>query len=155
VGKTEVMTDTEAIVSPTGFSHVRLTVTDIERSKAFYQRLLGPDLAFDFTDRVDEPGVREDPAQLYGGCGFAFGSQLLGLRPVAASDDSFRSTRVGLDHVSLALSSMDELRGALQRLDDAGIEHGELIDLGEMGMAIVSVQDPDDINLELSAATDS
>ena len=149
------MTATNAIVNPTGFSHVRLTVTDIQRSKAFYQTLLGPDLAFDFSDRVDEPGVREDPAQLYGGCGFALGSQLLGLRPVADAGDSFRSTRVGLDHVSLNLASMDELKTAIGRLDDAGIEHGELIDLGEMGMAIVSVQDPDDINLELSAATNS
>lgn len=30
---------TDAIVSPRGFSHVRLTVTDIHRSKAFYQQL--------------------------------------------------------------------------------------------------------------------
>lgn len=147
------MTETNAIVSPTGISHVRLTVTDIARSKAFYQRLLGPDLAFDFSDRVDEPGVREDPAQLYGGCGFTLGSQLLGLRPVADAGDSFRSTRVGLDHVSLNLASLDDLRAAVSRLDEAGIEHGELTDLGDLGMAIVSVQDPDDINLELSAAT--
>jgi glyoxylase I family protein len=149
------MTDNNAIVSPTGISHVRLTVTDIQRSKAFYQTLLGPDLAFDFSDRVDEPGVREDPKQLFGGCGFTLGSQLLGLRPVGNSGDSFLPTRVGLDHVSLSLASLDELKAALERLDDAGIEHGELIDLGEMGMAIVSVQDPDDINLELSAATAS
>jgi glyoxylase I family protein len=145
------MTTSTAIVNPTGISHVRLTVTDIARSKAFYQQLLGPDLAFDFSDQVDEPGVREDPTRLYGGCGFSLGSQLLGLRPVAATGDTFVSTRVGLDHVSLALGSLDDLRAAVQRLDEAGIEHGELNDLGDMGMAILSVQDPDDINLELSA----
>ena len=147
------MTDTEPIVRPSGFSHIRLTVTDIKRSKAFYQRLLGPDLAFDFTDIVDEPGVRDDPKQLFGGCGFMIGSQLLGLRPIGDTEDSFRPTRVGLDHLSLALASVDDLQAAVQRLDDAGIEHGQLIDLGGLGMAIVSVQDPDDINLELSAAT--
>lgn len=147
------MTETTAVVRPDGISHVRLTVTDIVRSKAFYQQLLGSELAFDFSDRVDEPGVREDPERLYGGCGFAVGSQLLGLRPVADPGDTFRSTRVGLDHLSLGLGSLDELQAAIQRLDDAGIAHGELIDLGELGMAIVSIQDPDDINLELSAPT--
>lgn len=147
------MTETTAVVSPTRINHVRLTVTDIARSKAFYERLLGPDLAFDFSDQVDEPGVRQDPKRLYGGCGFTIGSQLLGLRPVAAAGDRFDSTRVGLDHISLDLGSVDELKAAVQRLDDAGIEHGELIDLGDLGMAIVSLQDPDDINLELSAAT--
>lgn len=55
------MTDTSAVVSPTAISHVRLTVTDIKRSRAFYPRLLGHDLAFDVSsDRVDEPGVREE-----------------------------------------------------------------------------------------------
>jgi glyoxylase I family protein len=149
------MTETSAVVSPTRINHVRLTVSDIVRSKAFYQRLLGPDLAFDYSDQIEEPGVRGDPKRLYGGCGFMIGTQLLGLRPVAAAGDRFDSTRVGLDHISFDLGSLDELRAAVQRLDDAGIEHGELIDLGDLGMAIVSVQDPDDINLELSAVTTS
>jgi glyoxylase I family protein len=152
-GEDDVMTETGSIVTPTGFSHIRLTVTDITRSKQFYERLLGGPPAFDMSDRVDEPGVRDDPDRLYGGAGFMVGSQLLGLRPVAQSADRFESTRVGLDHLSLQLSSLDELRAAVDRLDAAGIEHGELRDLGDLGMAIVSVQDPDDINLELSAAT--
>ena len=98
--------------------------------------------------------MREDPEQLYGPR-IALGSQLLGLRPVAAPNDAFVSTRVGLDHVSLSLASMDDLRAAVSGLDEAGIEHGELTELGDFGMAIVSVQDPDGINLELSAASDS
>jgi glyoxylase I family protein len=79
------------------------------------------------------------------------GDQLLGLRPVASSGDSFVSTRVGLDHLSLLVASVDELRAAQGRLDEAGIPHGDLKELPDLGVAIVSVQDPDDINLELSA----
>ncbi|MBE7188018.1 VOC family protein [Jatrophihabitans endophyticus] len=137
------------ITRPTAIHHVRLTVTDIHRSKAFYQQLLGDETAFDFSDRVDEPGVRDDPAQLYGGAGFQIGDQLLGLRPVASPDDSFRSTRVGLDHLSLLVGSEDELHEAARRLDDAGVEHGEVAHLEATGMVILSIQDPDDINIEL------
>ncbi|GAA5141745.1 VOC family protein [Nocardioides marinquilinus] len=137
------------IARPTAIHHVRLTVTDIHRSKAFYQLLLGPETAFDFSDRVDEPGVTEDPSQLYGGAGFTIGDQLLGLRPVASSGDTFDSTRVGLDHLSLQVGSEDELREAAARLDEAGVEHGEVTTLEETGMVILSVQDPDDINIEL------
>ena len=141
----------EAIVHPQGIHHVRLTVTDIARSKAFYQQLFGSEPAVDMSDKVDEPGVREDPAQIYGGAVFQVGEQLLGLRPVAEAGDSFRSTRVGLDHVSLSVASRDDLQATAERLSAAGIEHGEVIDLEDMGLAILSVQDPDDINLELSA----
>lgn len=141
----------DGIISTTGFHHVRLTVTDIARSKEFYTRLLGAEPAVDTSASVDEPGVRKDPAQFYGGCVFSFGGQLLGLRPVANEGDTFQSTRVGLDHLSLAVGSRDDLVAAAARLDEAGTPHGDIIDLAPMGLAILSIQDPDDINLELTA----
>ncbi len=144
------MTETP-LARPQAIHHVRLTVTDIARSKAFYRSLLGVDPAFDFSDRVDEPGVRDDPARLFGGCVFPVGDQLVGLRPVAAAGDVFESTRVGLDHLSLALGSLADLRAAAARLDEAGVVHGQVDELDGLGLAILSVQDPDDINLELSA----
>lgn len=137
------------IVNPTGIHHVRLTVTDIQRSKAFYSQLFGDETAFDFSDKADEPGVRDDPAQLYGGVGWAIGDQLIGLRPVAAAGDTFDSTRVGLDHLSFQVASEDELRSTQQKLQDAGITNGGVEFLDATGMLIVSVQDPDDINIEL------
>jgi glyoxylase I family protein len=144
------MTETP-LARPQAIHHVRLTVTDIARSRAFYRSLLGTDPAVDLSDQVDEPGVREDPTRIYGGCVFPVGEQLLGLRPVAAADDTFRSTRVGLDHVSLAVGSAEELHAAAARLDAAGVEHGEVTELGDLGLVILSLQDPDDINLELVA----
>ena len=62
------MTSSSNPISPQGIHHVRLTVTDIARSKAFYVQLLGSQPAIDFSDQADEPGAREDRARFYGGC---------------------------------------------------------------------------------------
>jgi glyoxylase I family protein len=143
------MTSTQT--APAGIHHLRLTVTDIARSKAFYAQLLGMDPAIDFSAQADEPGAREDRDRFYGGCVFSFGDQLLGLRPVAQPGDTFDSTRVGLDHVSLGVASVDALHAAAAALDEAGVSHGTVDVLEGTGMAILSIQDPDDINLELVA----
>jgi glyoxylase I family protein len=146
------MTDTsEPLARPDAIHHVRLTVTDIARSKGFYVRLLGARPAVDFSDQAGDPAVLADPSRVYGGCVFSVGHQLLGLRPVAEAGDRFRSTRVGLDHLSLAVGSVEDLRAAAGRLDEAGVEHGDIQELTGFGIAILSVQDPDDINLELTA----
>ena len=133
----------------TGLHHVRLTVTDIERSKTFYSQLLGIEPAIDFTAETLESGVRTDPHRFFGGCTFAFNGNLLGLRPVADHDDRFDSTRVGLDHLSFGVSSMHDLRHAAHVLDERGIENGGVVELPSLGLAVMSFQDPDDINLEL------
>lgn len=144
-------TTSETPAAPQGIHHVRLSVTDITRSKEFYTQVFGSDPAMDFSDQADDPGALQDPARLFAGCIFGYGDQLLGLRPVARSGDRFDCTRVGLDHMSFTLGSTDELETAAQRLDDAGIEHGEVTRLDDAGIAILSFQDPDDINLELVA----
>jgi catechol 2,3-dioxygenase-like lactoylglutathione lyase family enzyme len=141
----------EPIVTPLGFSHVRLTVTDIRRSKAFYERLFGMPPGSDFSDQIDDPTIHDDPWRTYGGCSFTFGGQTLGLRPVAPAGDRFDADRIGLDHVSFRVASVDELHAAVGRLDAAGIEHGEVTDLPPFGLVILSVQDPDDVNLEFAA----
>ncbi|WP_314103948.1 VOC family protein [uncultured Frigoribacterium sp.] len=142
----------DAIVTPLGFSHVRLTVTDIRRSKAFYEQLFGMPPGSDFSDQIDDPTIHDDPQRTYGGCSFTFGGQTLGLRPVAPAGDRFDPDRVGLDHLSLRVDSVDELHAAAQRLAAAGIEHGEVTDLPAFGLVVLSLQDPDDVNLELAAA---
>jgi glyoxylase I family protein len=140
-----------AIVPADGIDHVRLTVTDIARSRAFYVAAFGAQPVADFSDQVELPGVREDPNQLFGGCVFAVGNQVLGLRPVASPDDVFDSTRVGLDHLGLRMSEEKELHAAAERLGAAGIEHGQVRQLRGFGIVILSFQDPDGINLELTA----
>jgi catechol 2,3-dioxygenase-like lactoylglutathione lyase family enzyme len=141
-----------ALVDSSGFAHVRLTVTDIARSKAFYDRVFGWPAAIDASDRVDEPGVRSSPEQFYGGVVYQTPSgALFGLRPVAPPRQRFNSEHTGLDHLSFQVSSRDELLTARQRLDEAAIQHGEVIDLADTGLAILSFSDPDGVHLELTA----
>nr|SIR95806.1 Catechol 2,3-dioxygenase [Williamsia sterculiae] len=138
-----------ALVDSTGFAHVRLTVTDIGRSKQFYDDLFGWPIAVDASDHADEPGVRESQEKFYGGVVYQTPQgTLFGLRPVGST--RFDSAQTGLDHVSFALASRAELDDAVVALDERGIEHGEITDLGDNGF-ILSVQDPDDINIEFTA----
>lgn len=138
-----------ALITSSGFAHVRLTVTDIAKSKAFYDKVFGWPIAIDSSDSVDEPGVRESPEKFYGGTIYQTPQgALFGLRPVGTA--AFDSERTGLDHVSFAVESGDDLAAAAKALDEAGIPHGEIIDLGGAGR-ILSFQDPDDINVELTA----
>jgi catechol 2,3-dioxygenase-like lactoylglutathione lyase family enzyme len=141
-----------AIVESSGFSHVRLTVTDIARSKAFYDEVFGWPVAADVSDRVHEPGVTESRMDLYGGTVYQTPSgALLGLRPVAPEGQRFDSTHCGLDHISFMVSSRDELVAAAKQFDAKGIEHGDVTDLTAWGIAILSFSDPDGVHCELTA----
>lgn len=139
-----------ALIDSQGYAHVRLTVTDIKRSKEFYDTVFGWPAAIDASEHVDEPGVTESPEQFYGGVVYQTPQgTLFGLRPVGSQ--TFDSTSTGLDHVSFTVQDLDALQQAVQALDGAGIAHGEIIELTDAGLAILSFQDPDDINLELTA----
>jgi glyoxylase I family protein len=139
-----------ALINSSGFAHVRLTVTDIARSKAFYDQVFGWPAAVDASDSVDEPGVKQSPEKFYGGTVYQTPQgTLFGLRPVGSS--AFDPNDTGLDHVSFAVASRADLESAAAALDGAGITRGQIIDLTAAGMAILSFQDPDDINIELTA----
>ena len=138
------------LVNSTGFAHVRLTVTDIGRSKDFYDRVFGWPAVMDTSDRVDDEGLKDSPDQLYGGVVYLTPQgTLFGLRPAGSS--TFESTTTGLDHVSFAVDSPADLDRAAAALEEAGIEHGDVKNLDAGGIAILSFQDPDDINIELTA----
>ncbi|WP_433195486.1 VOC family protein [Nocardia sp. CA-107356] len=139
------------LVETFGIHHIRLTVTDIDRSKAFYRDVLGFPIVAESPGSPDDQQVRTDPTQLYGGVVFQTNGMLFGLRPVAAPTDRFDSERVGLDHLSFSVSSVDDLTRTETRLSEAGIEHGEIIRLEAFGIAILSFSDPDGIHLELTA----
>jgi glyoxylase I family protein len=140
-----------SLIDTTGLHHVRITVTDAARSRAFYEEVLGFTVAAESPGDPDDPAVRADPGQLYGGVIFDANGFLLGLRPVGDRGDRFDSTRVGLDHISFAVADTAALFAIKDRLADAGVEHGEILQLDGFGIAILSLQDPDGINLELSA----
>lgn len=141
-----------ALIDSSGVAHIRLTVTDIARSKAFYDRVFGWPAVIDESGCVDEPGVRQSTERFYGGTVYATPSgALFGLRPVADKGQRFDSEHTGLDHLSFLLPGRDALVAARQSLEDAGIPHGEVIDLEGARIAILSFSDPDGVHLELSA----
>ena len=140
-----------ALIETTGLHHVRLTVSDLARSRAFYEEILGFEIAAQSPGDPGDPAVREDPAQLYGGVVYQTNGILFGLRPVASARDAFDSTRTGLDHLSFAVANRDALHAAAVALEDRGVTHGEVMVLEGFGIAILSFSDPDGVHLELTA----
>ena len=142
-----------ALVDSPGFAHVRLTVNDIARSKEFYDQVFGWEVAIDQAGSLEDPAEHGKPENFYGGVVYQTPQgTLFGLRPVGG--ERFDSSRTGLDHVSFSVGSRAELDAARDALEEAGIPHGEVRDLGDAGIAILSFQDPDDINIELTAPRD-
>jgi glyoxylase I family protein len=136
-------------VPTTGYGHVRLTVTDVARSRAFYDRVFGFPVAFEVPEGADD-ATRASLSFLFGGLIYAVpGGALLGLRPVAPDVDRFDEDRVGLDHLSFAVPTVADLHDAVALLDEAGVEHGGVKDIG--AGSILEFRDPDGIALELFA----
>jgi glyoxylase I family protein len=128
------------------YAHVRLTVTDIARSRSFYDDVFGLPVAFEVPPNADE-ATKEQLSFLFGGVIYQLGDSLLGLRPVA--DDAFNENRVGLDHVSFAVASRDDLDDAAATLDRLGVVHQGVKDIGAGW--ILEFRDPDNVALELFA----
>lgn len=129
------------------FSHVRLTVTDIDRSRTFYEAIFGLPVVFEVPPDADDASAAGLDF-LFGGVIYQLGDSLLGLRPVAT--DSFDEDRVGLDHLSFAVDGRVELDRAVAILNERGITHEGVKDIG--GGFILEFRDPDNIALELFAA---
>jgi glyoxylase I family protein len=133
-------------ISTTSIAHVRLTVTDIARSRQFYDSVFGWPVLLEHPDDADD-ATREALGFLFGGVIYRVGNGLIGLRPVAS--DSFHEDRCGLDHIAFAVENKAELDDAAAHLDDQGIAHEPVKDIGPS--YILEFRDPDNIALELSA----
>jgi glyoxylase I family protein len=134
-------------ISTTSIAHVRLTVTDIERSRQFYEGVFGWPVLVELPPGAD-PATREALAFLYGGVIYDLGGALIGLRPVGA--DRFDEDRTGLDHLAFRLPGKAELDAAAEHLDALGIAHEPVKDIGPL--YVLEFRDPDNIALELTAS---
>lgn len=120
--------------------HLAFTVTDSQRSRDFYVGLLGFQALAEFdTTRI-----------------LSNGSLVLAVKPApdaarAILDDRFDENRVGLDHLCLQVESLADLEKAASILDARGVPHGEIEDLGDLGICVLTFRDPDNIQIELSA----
>jgi len=121
----------------TGFHHIALTVTDVERSASWYRDLLG---------MVDVIGGDDDAVRFRvlahpeSGC-------LVGLREYAdGSADGFDEKRTGMDHLAFGVSSAEELAGWERELSrrDVPFTPATVTPIG----TVVVFRDPDNTQLE-------
>lgn len=123
-----------------GIAHVAVTVTNLERSTPWYEKL------FDAKPVLDEDaGLFHHVVWAIGG-GTLFG---IHTHPNPESDEPFTELRPGLDHVGFGVANRTELEQWESRLDDLGIAHGGIVD-APYGSGL-SFRDPDNIALELFA----
>lgn len=132
----------------TGIHHVSITVTDLEASLAWYQRLLRADrvpMKFPHYEREDT-GYGELLVEPRSGI-------VIGLHTNTGNDGKpFDEARTGLDHIALNVASREELQSWIAWLDELGIEHSG-VRTGDQPFPFATVvfRDPDNIQLELFA----
>ncbi|MEA2453512.1 MAG: glyoxylase family protein [Actinomycetota bacterium] len=123
-----------------GLTHVAVTVSNLEKSREFYDRLFGA-----------EPVLDEDTGTFHHAVYALEGGSLFGLHthPTANEHPEFSEFRSGLDHAAFGVASRTELEKWATRLDELGISHGGIVD-AHYGSG-VSFRDPDNIALEIFA----
>jgi len=133
-----------------GIHHLRLTVTDLQRSREFYTSLLGFQVAVE-SPPPDDPAADEVFKILFGGVVMIRGNLLMGLRPMAPGGDRFDPDRVGLDHLSFSVAGHEDLEQAVRLFDEHGVPHGVITRLAGFGIDVLPFEDPDGVQLELTA----
>lgn len=115
--------------------HVKLTVTDLSRSKAFYEQLPGFEVVAEYPDFVM----------------FGVGDMNIGLatHQEKRASEWFDEFTVGLDHLAFKVTGDGGLTEAVDFLDTHKIDHSEIKTLSN-GVQIVTFRDPDNIQLEFA-----
>jgi glyoxylase I family protein len=119
--------------------HVAVTVTNLDASREWYQRL------FD-----SKPALDENTGPWHHVV-WALGPTLFGIHKHPSTDVTEKASefRPGLDHVSFGVPSRDDLAKWQTRLEELGIAHGGIQD-APYGSGL-SFRDPDNNPLELFA----
>jgi catechol-2,3-dioxygenase len=119
-----------------GFRHAGLTVTDLDRSVAWYGRVL--DLAEAF--REEHPDRTSAVLRS--------GAVVLGLVRFTATAGTFSPRQVGLDHLCFAVRDRAELEAWVRHLDECRVQHSGIAEMATG--PIVNFSDPDGIALALA-----
>lgn len=121
-----------------GAHHVALTVTDLERSLAWWQRVFDLEVLF-----REDGGARRAVVLRFGGTSF-----LLGLVQHGDPEGGrFSPRRTGLDHLALATATRAELASWAEHLDALAVPHSGVVDIP--AGAILNLADPDGIAVAL------
>jgi glyoxylase I family protein len=147
------MTTTEHTSDPatlrprlTGIQHVGITVTDLNTSRAWYERVLG--LVFQF----QEPHHRSECGGYAVVLGTPDGAFNLGLDHHPTNRrQPFDPALTGLDHLCFQVSTRAELLAWEARLDAVDVAHSGVYDIDGMPVSLLTFRDPDGVQLELIA----
>jgi glyoxylase I family protein len=125
------------VPDPPTIAHVTLTVSDLDRSIQWYERLF--DVEF---YRDESPGPFRRAVWL------VERQTLVGLHEFPDPSDTrpFDERRIGLDHLAFTCRDRDELEAWEVRLSELGIGNAGIVD-ADYGSAL-SCRDPDNIALE-------
>jgi glyoxylase I family protein len=123
-----------------GLNHLGLSVTDLDRSIAFYCDVLGAVLAI-------PPREGQSPSSSWRFAVVALGWLLVDLyQHEDNGGEMFGPARTGLDHLGLSAETRDDLRGWARWLDANDVARSEIRDV--MVGEIFDFVDPDGIQLE-------
>lgn len=125
-----------------GYDHVSLSVSDADRSAAWYVEAL----AFVEVRRVK--GERfERVILLHPESQIALG---LTCHEQDGERRSFNERQIGMDHMAFSTDGREELIAWKARLEEMGIDHSEIKDTPTG--ALITLRDPDNIQIEIRAA---
>ena len=126
-----------------GFSHLSLSVTDLDRSTEWYREMLG----FGVDSHVEGETFRRNRLRHPDA-----GITLTLTAHDAGSGDAFDERRTGMDHVSFVVPSVDDIHEFKQCFQDLGVEHSDVKPTAGGAGGMITFRDPDNIHLELFAA---
>ena len=130
-----------------GFHHFGVTVTDVEASADWYQRVLGLER---IPAKIPHHGNEESGyAVLLAdfSCGI-----IVGLQHNTRNDvQPFDEARTGLDHVSMSVPSRSHLESWAEWLDGSAVPRSEVTDIDDpIKYSALVFRDPDNIQLEFT-----
>jgi glyoxylase I family protein len=123
-------------------AHIALTVRDLRVSADWYERVLGFDFVKEFQVAPGDAGIprilllHEPSGLLLSLCGH-----------LDRIGEAFNPLRTGLDHFALEVTDRAELSSWIAHLDELGIGHSLVRELGHA--CFVSLEDPDGVQIEL------
>ena len=126
-----------------GYSHLSLTVTDLDKSTRWYTELLG----FSLDSEVQGDGFRRNRLRHPDA-----GITLTLTAHDAGTRDRFDERRTGMDHVSFAVPSMEDLLSFQELFAERGVDYSDVKPTVSGAGGIITFRDPDNIQLEVFAA---
>ena len=120
------------------FSHVSLSVRDLDTSTAFYRDLFG----FSVFDKVEDEEAYREHVMLH-----PAGMILCLQCHRANAGETFDPKRTGLDHIGFRVDDRAELDEWVKVFEERGVKHSPIVD-APYG-SVLCLRDPDDVQLEI------